>query len=140
MSVAPAHRTRDSDSTFVPDLGAELEQVVFLPHWPRLMRHTPSPSPMIGVPPAAGAVRRSAARRSCRWIHNFVVGHQGYDVTSGARGLRVVRAVIRAAHHLPSPVLGAPLDAGGGARAAADTQCSLQVGGAHNHRCQDAGS
>ena len=32
MSVAPAHRTRDSDSTFAPDIGAELEQVVFLPH------------------------------------------------------------------------------------------------------------
>ena len=35
-------------------------------------------------------MRCSAARRSCRWIHNFVMGHQGYNVTSGARGLRTL--------------------------------------------------
>ena len=30
MSVAPAHRTHDSDSTFVPDLGAEVGQVMLV--------------------------------------------------------------------------------------------------------------
>ena len=35
MSVAPAHRTHDSDSTFVPDLGAEVGQVTPNPTLPR---------------------------------------------------------------------------------------------------------
>jgi hypothetical protein len=43
MSVAPAHRTRDSDSTFAPDIGAELEQVVFLPH---ATSHAPHAQPI----------------------------------------------------------------------------------------------
>ena len=31
-SAAPAHRTRDVDSTFLPDLGAEVGQVILLPY------------------------------------------------------------------------------------------------------------
>ena len=60
------------------------------------------------MPPAAGAARHSAARRSSRHGHNFVVGDRGYDFSTGDHGFRVVRSAIRAAHGSAFAVGGAP--------------------------------
>ena len=99
-SGAPAHPTRNVDTTFVPDLEAEVGRVIFLQdataHAPYAQRITDD--------------RRATCRRSSEaqcgppqlqmgtQLHNFVVGHRGYDVSSGVRGLYVVRAALRAAH------------------------------------------
>ena len=52
-SAAPAHRTRDVDSTFCPDLGAELGQVMLLPD---ATSHAPHAQPIT-----------DNQRATCRW-------------------------------------------------------------------------
>lgn len=60
-----------------PGLEAEVGRVMYSCRMPHLMRHMPSPSLTIDVPPATGAAKHSAARRSSRQGVNFVVGHRG---------------------------------------------------------------
>ena len=91
MSVAPAHRTRDSDSTFGPDLGAELVQVVLLPDATSYAPHVQPASLTIGVPPATGVARHTVARRSSRQSLNLFAGHRGYDVSASDRALEAAR-------------------------------------------------